>query len=87
MTMEMIKGLKPGDKVMWVHKAFDWMAVTSADKGKIYHTPAEIVFVQEDGRFASLKALEPMTQGRCVVPCVMTAWPEQIHAKKDLLLS
>mgnify|MGYP001652294328 FL=1 len=81
MTTENILKLQPGDKVMWVHPIPAWLTV--ADTGfanasqKCKHL-VKVAFVHPEGRFVSVKMIEPHSPQLNVTDAVGTAWPEEI---------
>lgn len=82
MKKEDILKLQPGDKVRWVHRPPVWL--TESDTGfrgagqKCDHL-VQVVFVQNEGRFVSVKLIEPHSPQLQVTDMVETAWPEQIY--------
>ena len=83
MMMEQVKGLQPGDKVVWTHKALEWQAAGLRVGNKTFRHAAEVVYVQPEGRYVTIKVIEPFEKGHNIVDFLSTAWPEQITLADD----
>ena len=87
MTIEQVKGLQPGDKVIWTHKALEWQAAGLRVGNKTFRHAAEVVYVQPEGRYVTIKVVEPLEKGNNIVDFLSTAWPEQITLADDKITS